>query len=64
MTGAWNDGLPAGFVGCEVYQGFTIAISLGRYSIWNEAMNCVGGHASTRAEARRMVDTQLADRAA
>jgi hypothetical protein len=54
--------IPREFTACEVYQGFTIAINLGRYSIWNEAGNCVGGHASTRAEARRMIDTQLADR--
>lgn len=53
--------IPNEFSPCEAYLGFTIALRLGRYSIWTPSGYCVGGHAGTRAEARRMIEQQLAD---
>jgi hypothetical protein len=56
--------IPNEFTLCESYRGWTIALRDGRYSIWNRRGYCRGGHAGERAEARRMIDNQIADDAA
>lgn len=54
MATAFN--IPNEFTGCEEYRGHVIAICQGRYSIWNNAGNCRGGHYATRADARSALD--------